>query len=71
MNKDIIHGKWKEIKGQIKQQWGKLTDDDISKLKGSYEELHGLIQKKYGYEQDKTDKQIEEFVKKNKWDEKE
>jgi uncharacterized protein YjbJ (UPF0337 family) len=70
MNKDIIKGKWKEVKGQLRQQWGKFTDDDVEKMKGSYEELHGLLRKRYGYEKDETDKKIEEFVKKNKWEDK-
>jgi uncharacterized protein YjbJ (UPF0337 family) len=62
MNKDIIKGKWKEIKGQLKQQWGDLTDDDISKMEGNYEELEGLLQKKYGYKREEAAKEIETFV---------
>jgi uncharacterized protein YjbJ (UPF0337 family) len=68
MNKDIIKGKWHEIKGQLKQQWGKLTDDDIAKAEGSQEELSGLIQKHYGYTKDKANEDINNWVKKNKWD---
>ena len=67
MNKDIIQGKWKEIKGKLKQQWGDLTDDEISKMKGSYDELSGILQKKYGYDRDRTEKEIDTFVKKNRW----
>lgn len=69
MNKDIIQGKWKEIKGQLKKQWGKLTDDDITKMKGTYQELEGALQKKYGYEKSEAKKEIESFVK--AWDKKE
>jgi len=69
MNKNIIQGKWKEVKGKIKQQWGKVTDDEVAKMKGSYEELDGILQKKYGYNQDQTKKEIENFVKKNRWEE--
>jgi len=56
MNKDIFKGKWKELKGKVKQQWGKLTDDDIAKVEGNYEELEGLLQKSYGYQKDQAKK---------------
>jgi uncharacterized protein YjbJ (UPF0337 family) len=67
MNKDIIKGKWKEIKGNLKQQWGALTDDEIDSLEGSYEELEGLLQKKYGYEKDRTKKEIDSFLNKYRY----
>ncbi|OJW51467.1 MAG: general stress protein CsbD [Alphaproteobacteria bacterium 41-28] len=67
MNKDIIKGKWHEIKGRVKQQWGKLTDDEISQINGSYEELEGILQKKYGYQKDEVEKEIRTFLDKNNW----
>jgi uncharacterized protein YjbJ (UPF0337 family) len=67
MNDDIIKGKWHEVKGKVKQQWGKLTDDDVAKMKGSYEELEGRLQKSYGYSKDEVKKQINEFVDDNGW----
>ncbi|HXF90819.1 MAG TPA: CsbD family protein [Candidatus Nitrosotenuis sp.] len=67
MNKDIIEGKWHEIKGKLKQQWGKITDNDILKMKGTHEELCGIIQEKYGYQRDKAEKEINEFIHKNNW----
>jgi uncharacterized protein YjbJ (UPF0337 family) len=67
MNEDIIKGKWHEIKGQLKQQWGKLTDDEITQMRGSYEELEGILQKKYGYQKDQAEKEIETFLNRNKW----
>lgn len=67
MDKDIVKGKWHEIKGKVKQQWGKLTDNDVAQLKGSYEELSGLLQKGYGYKKDEAKKEIDSFLKKNKW----
>jgi uncharacterized protein YjbJ (UPF0337 family) len=69
MNKDIIQGKWKEIKGQLKQQWGKLTDNEISQMQGTYEELEGVLQKKYGYAKNEAKREIESFIKKNNWNE--
>lgn len=63
MNKDILKGKWNEVKGKVKQQWGKLTDDDITQINGSYEELEGRLQKVYGYQKDQVKKELDEFAK--------
>ena len=70
MNKDIIKGNWKELKGKIKQQWGKLTDNDITQINGSYDELCGLLQKQYGYQKDQAEKTINEFIEKQNYKEK-
>ena len=67
MNKDIIKGHWNEVKGKLKQQWGDLTDDEISKMEGNYDELKGILQQKYGYERDKAEEEIENFVDDNEW----
>ncbi len=48
-NQDILKGKWHELKGQVQQQWGKLTDDDLTRLSGKTEELVGVLQRRYGY----------------------
>lgn len=48
-SKDILFGRWHEIKGLVRAQWGKLTDDDLTKLSGKTEELAGLLQQRYGY----------------------
>ena len=69
MNKDTVKGKWKEMAGKVKQQWGKLTDDDVTQINGSYEELQGRLQKTYGYEKDQAKKEIDAFGKKNGWSE--
>ena len=58
-------GKWHEIKGAVQQKWGKVTEDDIETMKGSYEELQGMLQKRYGYEKDVSKKQIDQFLKDN------
>lgn len=68
MNKDIFEGKWTEIKGKLKQKWGKLTDDDITQINGSYEELAGRLQKTYGYQKDQVKKEIDTFAKEHGWD---
>ncbi len=62
MNNDTFKGKWKELKGKAKQQWGKLTDDDLDKIDGKSEELSGRIQKHYGKTKDEADKEVEKFT---------
>lgn len=64
MNKDIFKGHWKEFKGKIKQEWGKLTDDDITRIEGNYDELEGLLQRHYGYQKEEAKKSIEKFIDK-------
>lgn len=68
MNKDIIRGNWKEIKGRVKQQWGKITDDEITLINGSYEELEGILQKKYGFQKDQAEREIQRFLDRNNWE---
>jgi uncharacterized protein YjbJ (UPF0337 family) len=52
MNKDILTGKWLEIKGRVKEKWGKLTNNDLGEIEGKNEKLLGLLRKKYGYIRD-------------------
>ncbi len=63
MNDDIIKGKWKEITGDVKRRWGKLTDDDLLEIKGNAEHLRGSLQKRYGYSKDKAQSELDDFVK--------
>lgn len=63
MNWDRVEGNWKTFKGQVKQQWGKLTDDDLDVIAGKREELLGRIQNAYGMSRDDADRQIREWEK--------
>jgi len=63
MNTDRIAGQWKQLNGKIKQQWGKLTDDDLKRAEGSSEYLAGKIEERYGVARDVADKQVREFQK--------
>lgn len=63
MNKDQIEGNWKQLKGKVKQQWGKLTNDDIDVIEGSRQELAGKIQAAYGCNKADAEKQISEWEK--------
>ena len=49
MNDDVFEGKWKQIRGQAKVWWGKLTDDDLEKVNGKFDRFIGMLQEKYGY----------------------
>jgi len=61
MNRDTLEGKWKQLKGNVREQWGKLTDDDVEKIAGKYENLVGRIQERYGITKDEAEKKIEEW----------
>ena len=61
MNRDQIAGKWHELKGHAKMQWGRLTDDDLAKLDGTKEKLVGLVQQRYGYAREIARQSVEEF----------
>jgi uncharacterized protein YjbJ (UPF0337 family) len=62
MNWDQVEGKWKQYKGQAKEKWGKLTDDDIDVIDGKRQQLVGRIQERYGIAKDAAEKQADEFV---------
>ena len=64
MNQDRIRGRWKQFKGKVKEQWGKLTDDDIDVINGKREELAGRLQARYGYQKEQAEKAIDEWMKK-------
>jgi uncharacterized protein YjbJ (UPF0337 family) len=63
MNWDQLEGKWKQYKGQAKEKWGKLTDDDLDVVDGRRQQLVGRIQERYGIAKDAAEKQADEFVK--------
>lgn len=61
-SKDILHGKWHEVKGKVRQQWGKLTDDDFTRLSGKTEELAGALQQRYGYGKAQAENEINDWL---------
>jgi uncharacterized protein YjbJ (UPF0337 family) len=65
MNKDVFEGKWKQVRGEAKAWWGKLTDDDLDRAAGKFEVLAGILQEKYGYTReaaaDEIDKRVTEY----------
>ena len=62
MNEDILKGKWQEFKGRVKENWGKLTDNDLVEIEGKGVRLLGLLQKKYGYIRDKAELEYKDSV---------
>jgi uncharacterized protein YjbJ (UPF0337 family) len=63
MNQDTLEGNWKQIKGKVKERWGKLTDDDLDVLEGQTEQLAGKIQERYGIEREEAERQVKEFYR--------
>jgi uncharacterized protein YjbJ (UPF0337 family) len=61
MNKDTVQGQWKQLKGKMQAQWGKLTNDDLDVAEGNAEYLAGKIQERYGIARDEAQKQVGEF----------
>lgn len=68
MNKEQFSGQWNTIKGKVKEKWGKLTDDDLSRIEGKRDQLLGFIQKRYGYEKERAQEELERWEKENKFD---
>jgi uncharacterized protein YjbJ (UPF0337 family) len=62
MNKDVFEGKWKQIRGEAKAWWGKLTDDDLDRAAGKFDVLAGIIQEKYGYTREAAAEEIDKRV---------
>jgi uncharacterized protein YjbJ (UPF0337 family) len=63
MNKDIIAGKWTQLKGQAQQKWGKLTDDVFDVQQGDSQYLAGKLQEQYGWDKDRAQREVDEFQK--------
>jgi uncharacterized protein YjbJ (UPF0337 family) len=66
MSWDMIEGNWKQLVGNVKEQWGKLTDDDLAQVNGKRDQLEGKIQEKYGYGKDKASAEIDDWIAKHK-----
>ena len=62
MNSDILQGKWRQLKGEARTQWGKLTDDDLDQVQGQAEKLVGLVQERYGYNRDQAQREVDTWM---------
>ncbi len=59
MNKDILKGKWRQMRGEAKIWWGKLTDDDLDVINGDYDKLIGTLQERYGYSREQAEREVD------------
>jgi len=65
MNRDIVAGKWQQLRGKVKEQWGKLTDDDLTQANGKFDKLTGAIRERYGYTRERAEEELERFYKRH------
>jgi uncharacterized protein YjbJ (UPF0337 family) len=65
MNEDVLKGKWRQLKGEVKSQWGKLTDDDIDRAEGDTEKLIGRVQERYGYAREDAKREVDDFFRRH------
>jgi uncharacterized protein YjbJ (UPF0337 family) len=62
MNDDVLKGKWKQFRGEIKKTWGELTDDEIDQIEGQRDKLVGKLQEKYGYTKAEAERAVNDFI---------
>jgi len=61
MDLNRLEGNWRQIKGKVKEKWGKLSDDDLSVINGNREQLEGKIQERYGFARDRIRRDIDDW----------
>lgn len=66
MSGDTWAGRWKQLKGNAKQQWGKLTDDDLTYAEGSRDKFVGRLQERYGLAKDEAEREIDSWLDSSK-----
>ena len=67
MDWNCVEGNWKQIKGQVKEKWGKLTDDDLTTINGKRDQLEGKIQERYGLAKDQVKKDVDAWYSSQSW----
>lgn len=68
MNSDVLKGKWQQLKGEARIQWGRLTDDDLDQVQGNVEKLAGKLQERYGYARQDAQREVDDFVRRQSAD---
>jgi len=63
MSDDILKGKWKQLRGQVQQKWGDLTNDDLDRIQGAQTEFEGVLQERYGYTKERAKQEVNDFLK--------
>ena len=62
MNKNILEGKWMQLRGAVREKWGQLTDDELDQIAGKRDKLAGVLQERYGYAENEAEQQIDDFL---------
>jgi len=62
MNRNILEGKWTQLRGAIREKWGQLTDDELDQIAGKRDKLAGVLQERYGYAENEAEQQIDDFL---------
>ena len=62
VNRDVLSGKWKQVRGKAKRWWGKFTDNDLERIQGRFDELVGLVQERYGYTREEAGREVNRFM---------
>jgi uncharacterized protein YjbJ (UPF0337 family) len=68
MNTDVLEGKWKQLRGQVKEWWGELTDDDLEQIQGKSDRLVGVLQERYGYSRSRAQEEVERRMRNLNYD---
>jgi len=63
VNDDVFKGKWKQLRGQIQQKWGDLTNDDLDRMQGTQTEFEGLLQERYGYTKERAKQEVNTLLR--------
>jgi len=63
MNEDTLKGQWTELKGKVREQWGKLTNDDLDQIQGRTQQLIGRIQQRYGVQREEAERQVNDWMR--------
>lgn len=67
MNDDILKGSWNQMRGQMRQWWGKLTDDDFEQVAGKRDKLIGRLQERYGYSKQQAEQEVSRHMRDYNW----
>ena len=62
MNRDTLSGQWNQLKGSVREQWGKLTNDDLDQIQGKSEQLIGKLQERYGIARQEAQRQVDDWT---------
>ena len=63
MNEDVFKGQWTQFKGRVREQWGKLTNDDVDRIEGKSEQLIGRLQERYGWAREQAEREVDNWVR--------